>query len=78
MKVKALTLDDDGLPDRLTVEMTRDEAILIATHVGNLTPSTEVSTPIWDALSGEVFNRYWEDGLDDARRSFRANVTRTA
>ena len=75
MKVKALTLDGDGLPETVTVEMTRAEAILIANYVGNLTPSTIASTGIWDALSGSVFVPFWEDGLADARRgSGVANV----
>ena len=67
MKIKAITLDELELPESMTVEMTRAEATLIAGYVGGLTPNTPVSSGIWDALTGTVFNRFWEDGLRDAQ-----------
>ena len=66
MRVKNIYLDDTGTPDEITVAMTLNEAIAIASHVGSLTPSTEASSGIWDALN-RVFCQYWEDGLRDAK-----------
>lgn len=68
MRVLSIELDTDELPVEVTVRMSRAEATLIASYVGQLTPSTATSHGIYDALVGGVFNRFWEDGLDDARR----------
>ena len=67
MKILAIELDTDELPAEITVRMSRAEAELIAAHVGQVLPSTGTSSGIYDALVGGVFNRFWEDGLTDAR-----------
>jgi hypothetical protein len=66
MKVKQINLDDEGLPETLTVEMTREEAILITSHFGSVTPTTETTSSVWRALS-RVFNAFWDDGVYEAR-----------
>lgn len=65
MKVTQINLNDEGLPEKLTVEMTRDEAILITNHVGSVTPTTETTSSIWKALT-RVFNAFWDDGVYEA------------
>lgn len=70
---------DDPYPERITVEMSKDEALLIAVMVGKLNgakvdelipgmSATETHSDIYDCLTGSVFNRYWEDGVKDALR----------
>lgn len=71
MKIKAIALDDNELPETVTVEMTLAEAILIGKHVGSVKPSTATSSGIWDALTGVVFNSFWEDGINDAAKENR-------
>lgn len=66
MKIKAITLDRDELPETITVEMTRAEAILIVRHVGSLRPSTATSDEMYEALAGSLFNRFWDDGVAEA------------
>ena len=65
MRIKAIEMDTEELPELITVEMTLAEAVLIGKHVGSVTPSTVVSTNIWDSLTGGVFNRFWDDGIDE-------------
>lgn len=71
MRIRQINLDDHGLPDRVTAELTRDEALYIATILGKqndlqaneiMSGGAEVGTEIYDSLTGELFNRYWEDG----------------
>lgn len=72
MKIRAITLDEDELPVMITVEMTVDEAGLLAAHLGNTRPKDReaqlagfgvVGSDIYEALVGSVFNRYYEDGV---------------
>ena len=66
MKIVTINLDSRETPTSVLVEMTLDEAILIGNHVGNLVPSTEISTGIWHSLTGSLFNRFWDDGIREA------------
>lgn len=72
MKIRAIALDDDELPATITVEMTVDEAGLLAAHLGNTRPKDRndeiagfgaVGSDIYEALAGSIFNRYYEDGV---------------
>lgn len=40
-------------------------AARIAKHFGNLTPSDAVTCEVWACLTGVVFNRFWDGGLDE-------------
>lgn len=64
MKIKGIHLDAEEMPQEIEVIMTIDEAAAIAQWTGKLTPSTQVTSEIYSALVGGVFNRYWEDGLE--------------
>jgi len=76
MRITAITLDK-GMPATITSEISAAEAIFLATLLGQQTGIAangvwpghgELSTAVYDCLSGEVFNRYYEDGVDEARR----------
>ena len=73
MKTKSLKFDKKtGRPESLVVKMTLPEAILIAKYCGGLSPATspnhEASGEIYDCLVGELFNRFWDAGLEGAVR----------
>lgn len=77
MKVLSIDLDDTELPNAITVTMTRDEAVVLARMTGGHSIRTasaqfgdrgKCTESIYDALVGAVFNRFWEDGVDDAAR----------
>ncbi|MFE6966854.1 hypothetical protein ACFVAJ_17220 [Agromyces sp. NPDC057679] len=75
MKVKTINLDPDELPETITVKLTRAEAITIAGMCGKLSPATaeasgldySAASEVYNGLVGTVFNRFWEDGLNEAR-----------
>lgn len=64
MKVKQINLGDDDYPEQVTVEMTLDEAALVARLVGKEAPPSAESSNIYRALSRSVFNTFWENGID--------------
>lgn len=75
MKVRSIEFeegDEGAIPSEITVTMSRIEAAAIARVFGKFSdvelekrglPQTE----IYNVLVGDVFNRYWEDGLDGVR-----------
>jgi len=78
MRLVSMTFDEqeDPCPKDITVTMTIQEAAAVATIVGALSPRTcdEMGIPpapsgdmgphtVYDALIGDVINRYWEDGV---------------
>ena len=77
MKIRNIQLDDNELPETVTVEMTIGEAAFIAKVCGGLSRNTAIEQhgpigahhdDIYDSLTGGLFNRFWEDGIDDALR----------
>ena len=75
MKVRTIDLDDEGLPETVVVEMALDEAALYLRLVGGLPPRTitealgnpkwaEVLSSVYNGLTGDLFNRFWDDGVD--------------
>lgn len=69
MKIKQLTLSDETeMPESITVEMTIEEAVWLADHLGSMKSPPVWSDPIYGALVGGVINRYWEDGVDEAKK----------
>lgn len=73
MKVRSIQLGDDDMPERLTVEMTTDEAAMLYTFVGRIAPA-QVSQATGDVrwgntlydmaecVAGSFFNRFWDEG----------------
>lgn len=66
--VRQIEFDDAGNPIRITVDMTIDQAGDVASVLGRLRSTddgwTERTREVWSALSSQVFNRLWEDGLN--------------
>jgi hypothetical protein len=66
----------DGEPSHVSVEMTTAEAAVITQLVGRLVPSTGATSEVWDCLSGEFFNRFWEAGIDGVPNDLSRMVSR--
>jgi hypothetical protein len=66
--VKITRIDlEDGRPVRITAELTVEEAAQIAKWTGSLSPVTGMTgetSELYGALTGSVFNRFWDDGVD--------------
>ncbi|MFB7312999.1 hypothetical protein [Streptomyces sp. NPDC056192] len=72
MLVKQINLDDDGQPETLLVRLTRNEAAYLALLTGKQSGHTSgdimpggdsLNSEVYEALTGEFFNRYYEDGV---------------
>lgn len=77
MKLINITLNDDQLPAKAVAELTIDEMIWITRVTGrqNFQTAEELvpgfgaaSSEVYHCLSGGLFNRFWECGLDGAIR----------
>ena len=67
-KVAFVQGPDGAVPASVTVTMTIEEAAWIADKAGSSRGKVQsVTSPIYRALVDDVFNRYWEDGIDAAR-----------
>lgn len=62
--------EGDVMPSTINVTMTIEEALWIAKVAGQQRGESPHSG-IYDCLTGDVFNRYWDDGLDDASKEIR-------
>lgn len=74
MKIRQINLGDDELPETIVVEMSLSEAIFVGKLVGNTNdPEAETVKPggkddayeVYSALTGGVFNRFWDGGVED-------------
>ena len=77
MEIKAFTFNDRQL-DTVTVQMTAEEAAFMAKVTGKMNDPmaqeafgipTQAHSEIYDLLAGEVFNRLYDDGVDEWIRS---------
>lgn len=68
MQIRNISLDEDQMPDIITVDMDISEAIQIAQWTGKTPNPTREMATIHDGLAGYVFNRFWDDGVDGAAR----------
>lgn len=87
MKLRRVDLDDAEMPERITVEMTVDEAGLLYALTGNVAPRTVTEAmfndtrwgnalvDVAECLSGSFFNRYWDNGADGVVPRKRLVVT---
>lgn len=84
MKAKNIKLDDDEMPETITVEMTVDEAAVVYALVGFIAPRTtsmalggtrwgEAMNDVATCLSGSFFNRFWESAADVVPRWHNLN-----
>lgn len=76
MKVKSIEMDEEGLPEFVTVHMSRDEALVITRVLGGMNgiqhaakgTNHEAASEVYDCLTGDLFNRFWDDGERDLPR----------
>lgn len=73
MKVRNIALDDDSMPETVTVEMAVDEAALICAMMSPVAPAAVTNacgdvrwgnalSDVYDGLIGGLFNRFWDSG----------------
>lgn len=67
MKIKSIDLDDEGCPKKITCTLTVAEATWIARQAGG-TSEGEIPYGIYASLTGDLFNRFWGDGVAGAER----------
>jgi hypothetical protein len=75
MKIRALTFgdretrDEAQIPETVTVEMSIEEAVILADTAGNVLGEgqQQTSTLIWNGLV-PLINQTWEDGVTEAMR----------
>lgn len=65
--------EEGAEPCEVTATLTIQEALWIAKIAGKQRGDSPHSG-IYSALVGDVFNRYWEDGTDEAQKQFRVNT----
>ena len=61
-------------PETVTVTMSIKEAIWIAKLAGKQVGGDGTSSSIYSCLTGEVFNRWWDDGVTGANKDFPTEV----
>lgn len=71
MKIKGITFENNR-PATVTVELSLDEAGTVADRMGRATDyetvrAAEVGTDLYEGLTGGLFNRFWDDGLNGWR-----------
>lgn len=78
MRVRTIDFDGEEDPTEVTVTMTVAEAIFVAKLVGTMVDSDAANVAphgvdslhsIFSCLTGAFFNRFWDDGVDEAMRS---------
>ena len=81
MKVKRIDLDDEETPERVTVELSHDEAVFLAVLLGQMNGVREeeilpggsgLGSAIYYGLAGGVFNRFYENGVEEAAQAAQA------
>jgi hypothetical protein len=81
VKVKRIDLDDEEMPERVLVELSHDEAAYLALLLGRqnandmnavMPGGASEGGAIYDGLTGSLFNRFYEDGVDGAAEAIRA------
>lgn len=77
MNVRNIALDEESQPQKVTFEMTAQEAAFIALLIGPMTHSQMeavapgggvIGSEIYAGLTGWFFNRFYEDGIHEAKR----------
>lgn len=77
MKLDNLEFEFDervgAVPNTVSVTMTIEEALWVAKLAGQTRGDGEGSE-IYNCLVGDVFNRYFEDGVDDAMKRYNVEI----
>lgn len=72
-KIEFIDSPEGAQPSRVTVSMTVQEALWVAIVAGKQR-GVSPHTGIYNALVGDVFNRYWPGGVDEAHNLFRVQT----
>lgn len=80
-KIRAITMKDNGegeaIPASVTVELSLAEVLFISKFTGKQSHNTaeevmtgggDASTSLYHGLTGDVINRFWDGGTDEAVR----------
>jgi hypothetical protein len=82
MKIRSIDFEEGeegAIPSEITATMTLAEAVAI-THIfgkfsdGDWAERGLPRTEVYNVLTGDVFNRYWDDGVDGALLDVRARA----
>jgi hypothetical protein len=77
MKITNIALNDDGRPDLITAKLTRAELLYIGLTIGGhsgeasekiMQGGSHIATDLYQSITGDLFNRYYDDGIDGAAR----------
>lgn len=80
MKVKRIDLDDEEMPETALVELSHDEAAYLALLLGQQNGASaeqvapggsRLGSAVYEGLTGGLFNRFYEDGVDGALAALR-------
>lgn len=72
MKIKSIALNGAELPESVIAELTISELAFLGKVTGGFSPKTaeeavpgygDASNTIYDGITGAVFNRFWDDGI---------------
>lgn len=77
MEIKSIkfTQQEDGAyPEEITATFSIKEAIFIGKVTGKTRGGIQPAHDIWTALIGDVFNRYWYDGIDEADSKLNVEI----
>ena len=76
MELKAMTFlvnEGDATPETITVKMTIQEALWVARTAG-VQRGESPHVDIYGCLTSGVFNCYWEDGVDGAKKDHPVDI----
>lgn len=77
-QVKGIDMDDDGNPEWVTIKLSLKELAYLGTLTGKQSHITaeelmengsHANDQLYDVAVGEVFNRWWDGGLEEFRRT---------
>ena len=67
-KIEFTQGEEGAIPAKITATMTLAEAVWIADKAGATTGGYPVAHDIYNAITRDVLNRFWEAGLEGARK----------
>lgn len=76
VKIKSISLNEDEMPESVTVELSLREALFIGLAIGvHNDPAANAILPggheqvesVYYGLTGGLFNRFWHDGIEGAK-----------
>lgn len=72
-KIEFTQGEEGAVPSSVSGTFSIEEALWIAKVAGQQR-GTSPHNDLYDGLVDDLFNRYWEDGIDGAQREFRVQT----